>query len=113
MGVVEQIDGVIELDGNLYLVEIKWWDAPLGPGEVAQHLVRVFTRGHARGIFISSSGYTPAAVETCKEALQKAVFVLSELEEFVNLMDRGLDLKEFLKAKVRAAVIDKRPLHRT
>src|SRR5271165_5639328 len=49
-GVVEQIDGVIELEGNLYLVEIKWWKDALGPGDVAQHLVRVFNRGHARGV---------------------------------------------------------------
>lgn len=54
-GVVEQIDGVVEIDGHLYLVEMKWWDQALGPGEVAQHQVRVFTRGQARGIFISSS----------------------------------------------------------
>ena len=25
-GIVEQIDGVIELDGEIYLVEIKWWN---------------------------------------------------------------------------------------
>jgi hypothetical protein len=55
-GIVEQIDGVVELDGRLYLVEVKWWHDPLGPGDVAQHLVRVFNRGHARGIFIAASG---------------------------------------------------------
>lgn len=39
LGVVEQIDGVIELQGDLYLVEMKWWQDALGPGDVAQHLV--------------------------------------------------------------------------
>ncbi len=38
-GVIEQIDGVIEMDGEIYLVEMKWWDKPLGTGEVSQHLV--------------------------------------------------------------------------
>lgn len=38
-GVVEQIDGVISLDGDIYLVEMKWRDNPLGTGEVSQHLV--------------------------------------------------------------------------
>jgi hypothetical protein len=85
-GSSEQTDGVIELDGELYLVEVKWWGEPLGPGEVAQHLVRVFSRGHARGIFVSASEYTAAAVLTCKESLARAVFVLCALEEFAHLV---------------------------
>jgi restriction system protein len=55
-GVVEQIDGVIELEGNVYLVEMKWWGEALGPSDVAQHLVRVYHRGHARGMFIPMLG---------------------------------------------------------
>lgn len=108
-GVVEQVDGVIELDGHLYLVEMKWWNLPLGPGDVAQHLVRVFNRGHARGIFISASGYTPAAILSCKESLTKAVFVLCALEEVVMLLEGAGDLKAFLKQKINAAILDKNP----
>jgi hypothetical protein len=48
-GVVEQIDGAVELDGHLYLVEMKWWDKPLGRAEVSPHLVRVFSRAAAGG----------------------------------------------------------------
>lgn len=29
-GVVEQIDGVIEIDGHLYFIEMKWWEKPIG-----------------------------------------------------------------------------------
>jgi restriction system protein len=112
LGVVEQIDGVAEFGGDLYLVEVKWWGPALGPGDVAQHLVRVFNRGHARGIFVSASGYTPAAVLSCKESLSRAVFVLCTLEEFVMLMEQERDLREFLKAKVDAAIMDKNPYHR-
>ena len=111
-GVVEQIDGVVELDGELYLVEMKWWHAPLGPGDVAQHLVRVFNRGHARGIFVSASDYTPAAILSCKESLARAVFVLCALEEFVLLLEQEADLRDFLKRKVVAAVADKNPYFR-
>jgi hypothetical protein len=111
-GIIEQIDGVIELDGEIYLVEVKWWGDPLGPGEISQHLVRVYHRGHARGIFISHSGYTVASVNICAEALQRTVVVLCELSEFVHLLERELPLQAFLKAKVQAAVIEKKPLHR-
>ncbi|MBD0303602.1 MAG: restriction endonuclease, partial [Tolypothrix sp. T3-bin4] len=110
-GIIEQIDGVAEIDGELYLVEMKWWNTSLGPGDVSQHLVRVFTRGHARGIFISNSDYTEAAITTCKESLRQAVVVLSKLEEIVLLLEREADLKDFLKTKISAAIIDKNPLH--
>jgi restriction system protein len=111
-GVVEQIDGVIELDGEIYLVEMKWWDKPLGTGEVSQHLVRVFTRSCARGILISYSGFTDPAVFICKEALARMVVVLAGLQEVVKLLEQEEDLSEFLRKKVRAAVIDKNPHHR-
>lgn len=110
-GIIEQVDGVVEIDGELYLVEIKWWNEPLGISEVSQHLVRVFNRGHARGIFISASGYTQPAISTCKEALQKSVVVLCKLEEIALLLEQEKDMRDFLKAKINAAIIDKNPLY--
>ncbi len=109
-GIVEQIDGVIEIDGEVYLVEMKWWKEPLGPGDVAQHQVRVYHRGHVQGIFISYSGYTDAALLSCKESLQRAVFVLCTIQEIVKLLERESDLKEWLKTKINAAKIHKNPL---
>lgn len=111
-GVVEQIDGVIEMDGEIYLVEMKWWDKPLGTGEVSQHLVRVFSRHCARGLLISYSGFTDPAIAICRESLSRMVVALCGLQEVVQLLEREDDLVEFLKKKVRAAVIDKNPHHR-
>jgi restriction system protein len=109
LGVVEQIDGAIELDGHLYLVEVKWWSAPLGTGETAQHLVRVFSRDGARGLFISATGFTSAAVDQYRQALAQKVAVLCTLEEIVNVLNAGLDFADHLRDKVRAAVLDKNP----
>jgi len=108
-GIVEQIDAVIAIDSHLYFVEVKWWNEALGPGDVAQHPVRVFTRGHARGIFISASGYTDGAVKTCRDGLQKALFVLCKLEEIVRAVDRDIPLADMLKGKIDAAIIEKQP----
>jgi hypothetical protein len=108
-GIIEQIDGVISLDGDIYLVEMKWWDKPLGTGEVSQHLVRVFNRNCARGILISYSDYTEPAVATCKESLSRMVVSLCTLQELVRLLERGEDLKDLLREKVQAAIIDKNP----
>lgn len=109
-GVVEQIDGVVVLDGDVYLVEMKWWSQPLGVSEVSQHLVRVFNRNAARGILISHSGYTEPAVTICRESLAQSVFVLVNLKEIVLLLEGKGSLPDLLRAKVEAAIVDKNPL---
>lgn len=91
------------------LVEMKWWDKPLGTGEVSQHLVRVFNRNCARGILISYSDYTEPAIATCKESLAKMVVSLCTLQELVRLLEREEDLKDLLREKIQTAIVDKNP----
>ena len=109
-GIVEQIDGVVELKSAPYLVEMKWEAEPLGREKVAPHLVRIFSRSVAGGIFISYSDYTAAAIQDCKEALRAKVIVLCKLEELVRAIEHERDLKELLHAKIDAAVIHKNAL---
>ena len=108
-GVVEQVDGVVELDGHIYLVEMKWLTEPVGVADVSRHLVRVFNRSTSRGVFISYSEYTTPAIDTCKESLSKMVVVLCTLKEFVKLLENNTSLKEFLRAKIQGSIIDKQP----
>lgn len=113
-GIIEQIDGLIELEGHLYLVEMKWWNSPIGVGDISPHLVRVFNRGgQARGLFISYTDFTDAAIAQCRDALvQGAVVVLSTLQEVVTLLDGDGDLRGWLKRKANAAIADKQPFVR-
>ena len=111
-GIIEQIDGVVEINGDLYLVEMKWYQTPLGPDQVSNHLVRIHGRGQARGIFISASGYTPAALAACRQYMQETVVVLCTLDEIVRLLEDERDLVSFLKAKIVASMVDKNPYHR-
>jgi hypothetical protein len=108
-GIIEQIDGVIDLDGEIYLVEMKWLKEKAGVSDVSQHLVRVFTRYASRGIFISATEYTDPALQTCKEALAKAVVILCSLEEIVMLLERIGDLGELLRRKLQGVIVDKNP----
>jgi hypothetical protein len=80
-GIIEQIDGMVEIDGRLYVVEMKWWDKPVGREAIAPHLVSVYGRGDVGGIFISYSDFTPAAIEDAKTGLAQKVFVLAQLQE--------------------------------
>lgn len=108
-GVIEQIDGVVEIDGVLYLVEMKWWDKPIGRQEIAPHFVSVYGRGDVGGIFMSYSGFSPAAIEDAKTGLAQKVFVPAELQEIIQVVDREADLKAFFKEKIRRAKSDRNP----
>ena len=108
-GVVEQVDGAIEVDGHLFLVEAKWWEGPIGPVEVRDLLSKVYSRADARGLFISATPYTAAAVGACREALGQRVVVLSTLEEIIKVLEAEDDFTAFLRQKVRAAQLDMNP----
>ena len=107
--VLEQIDGVIELDGSLHLVEMKWLNTPVGIGEFFPHLGRLFLRANAHGIFISSAGFTEPVIKECATALAQKTMILCSLQEVVMLLQRQGDLIEFFKRKSHAAIIDKNP----
>jgi restriction endonuclease Mrr len=111
-GVIEQIDGAIEIDGRIYLVEMKWWDKLLGRAEVASHLVSVYGRAEVGGIFISASGYHDSAVAEYKTALTHKTVILVELQEIVRALEHETDLPELIRQKLRAAELTKRPLVR-
>lgn len=108
-GIIEQIDGVVQIRGQLYLVEVKWEQESLGREKVASHLVRVFSRGLAGGIFISYSNYSNAAISDCKEALRDKVIVLCTLDEFVQALEQEISLSQILENKINAAIIHKTP----
>lgn len=112
VGVIEQIDGVVELDGNIYLVEAKWYAERVGTNEIAPALVRIFGRAGARGIILSASGFSDPAIAQAVTALAQNVVVLCELEEVVMLLERGADPAEWLRDKVHVAIAERRPLHR-
>lgn len=111
-GIIEQIDGVIILRGQLFLVEIKWEKETLSREKVASHLVRVYGRSLAGGVIISYSPYSPAAVQDCRDALRDKVIVLCQLEELVRTIEARGDLQAVFEKKLDAAVIHKNPLFR-
>jgi hypothetical protein len=110
-GVVEQIDGVIEFDGHLHFVEVKWWAQPLGVPQISEHIVRVYGRAESRAIIVSASSFTDPAVSLCRDALSQKVVTLCTLREVVTVLEGELDLSHFLRAKVNAAITHKNPFH--
>lgn len=107
--IVEQIDGVIELEGNIYLVEMKWLSTPVGVSELGSHMMRLFAREGVRGIFISNSDFTASAVAECVTHSNNRTMVLCTLREIVTLLLNERDLMALLRSKVRVAILDKKP----
>ena len=107
--VVEQIDGVIEFEGNIYLVEMKWLSTPVGVPELGSHMMRLFAREGVRGIFISNSDFAASAIAECVTHSNNKVMVLCTLREIVMLLLNERDLMAMLRSKVQAAILDKKP----
>ncbi|UJP04748.1 MAG: restriction endonuclease [Nitrosomonas sp.] len=107
--VAEQLDGVIELNGQIHLVEMKWLNAPVGVGEFMPHLSRLFLRANAQGIFIATNGYADSVLSECRNALSQKTMFLCSLQEFVMLLQRQGDLVALLKKKSQAAIVAKEP----
>jgi hypothetical protein len=107
--VLEQIDGVIILNGEIHLVEMKWLKESVGVAEIGPHLVRLFSRANASGVFISNSEYTQPALQQCKDALAQKTIFLCSLREIVFLLQNNGNLQTMLKKKSQAAIIEKNP----
>nr|VFJ72016.1 MAG: Restriction endonuclease [Candidatus Kentron sp. FW] len=108
-GIIEQIDGIIEFSGHIYLVEMKWVKEPIGVPEISPHLVRIYGREDVRGLFIAANGYARTAITACREALGQKTIALISLQEIVSLLEQKGDLVQMLEKKVQAAIVDKNP----
>jgi hypothetical protein len=106
-GIIEQIDGVIELDNQVYLVEMKWLNTPVSNRDIHQHLGRMFSRPRPNGIFISASGYTDSAIIACKEAINRSgLIILMNLEEFVKILESKTEFIPYLREKILRVLIE-------
>jgi hypothetical protein len=111
IGTVEQIDGAIEVSGQLYIVEMKWHSERVGPDLLQSLLGGLFLRPDVvGGLFISASGYTKPGVQQCREFLSNKLVVLSELHEYVQILEQEASILEFINEKRNAALLDKNPL---
>lgn len=109
-GIIEQIDGIIDVDNTIYLVEMKWKKDSIGSDDIYAHLGRIYHRTNAHGIFLSVSGYSPSGITAAKEAqLKNALLVLFDLEEFIRIIEREEDFKAYLRARIQNAIIEKNP----
>ena len=72
----EQIDGGIKYDGHYYLIELKWTEKKVGPGDIGNFYYKVDGKMDQRGIMISMGGYTGGVVEGLPRGKEVKVILL-------------------------------------
>lgn len=105
----EQIDGVVEIDQRLYLVEAKWLAGPIDLPDLSRHLVRLWGRADCGGLVIGVNGFTAAAIAEATRALRDRVVVLCDLAEIVQILETDDDIAQYLRARIQQAILDRRP----
>ncbi|MEQ8719641.1 MAG: hypothetical protein RID81_00120 [Sandaracinaceae bacterium] len=109
VGTVEQIDGAIVIDGNLTLVEIKWWKGPIGAEPVGFFLSKIFTRD-CGGLFVAHPSVTAPALEHCRTALGTGkTIAVAELAELHRLIRCGDSLRAHLEKRLHSVVLEREP----
>jgi hypothetical protein len=110
---LEQIEGVIELDDNRYLVEIRWDDKAVGLSEIQKQIASLSSDENAdvSGVlFVSFSGFTEQAIDAAKKAISADDLVmLSTLSDFVHVLEGEGNVDAFLSTRIQTALVDKNP----
>jgi len=102
---LEQIDGIVEIAGHIYLVEAKWHREPIGVQDVQVLTSRLFLRPGARGILISASHFSQPAFNAQQEAASQKILLLCDLAEIVQVLEREESIGRFFKDKADRAVM--------
>ncbi len=105
----EQIDGAFELDGWHYLVECRWRTKLADIRELDGLLGQVRRSGRqTMGLFLSIDGWSEHVVPLLKQNPDKSI-LLMEGYDLRAVLARRADLRELMKAKLRALNLDSEP----
>ena len=107
--IYEQIDGTIELNNYLTLVEMKWEHKPIGVDPVSRFMTRLFVRSNVDGIIISYSSFTDTAPPIVKEGLSQRTVALVDLQAISKMLTLKKDLPEYLTSLIKEVRLTKNP----
>ena len=99
----EQIDGSIEFEGNIYLIEAKWQNALVGNTELLTLHGKVGGKATwSRGIFISYSGFTQEGLEAFSRGRPTNLIAVTG-QDLYFILDGGMSLDQMIRLKTRLA----------
>ncbi|WP_437644271.1 restriction endonuclease [Sorangium sp. So ce362] len=99
----EEIDGSIIHEGQHILVEAKWETKPIETAPIGVFRQKVEDKLKTTlGLFVSMSGYSPAAVEKAGGGGARSM-ILMEGTELMPVFEGQVDLRDLLARKIRRA----------
>jgi len=99
----EQIDGSIEFEGNIYLIEAKWQNALVGNADLLVLHGKVGGKATwSRGIFISYSGFTKEGLEAFSKG-RPANLIAVTGQDLYFILEGGMPLDQMIRLKARLA----------
>lgn len=97
----EQIDGSFTLDGEVYLLEAKWWKAQLSEAELLVFHGKVAGKSSfTRGVLFALNGVTAAAQDAITRGKQSNFFIVDGYDH-LQVLGECVDLPDLLRAKLR------------
>jgi hypothetical protein len=97
----EQIDGSFELDGQIYLLELKWENHPLPEAPLLAFRGKIEGKSaFTRGAFVAVNGITAQARDAIARGKQPSFFVIDGYD-LMMILSEAMSLPEFLRRRVR------------
>lgn len=97
----EQIDGSLTFDTDDYIIEAKWWKAPMEREHFDTFDAKVRRKGkNALGLFIAVNGFTAGAL---REYNQRTTFLTMDGGDLICVLEGRISLDELLRRKKRHA----------
>lgn len=105
----EQIDGAFVLDGWHYIVECRWRQRLADIRQLDGLAGQVARSGRqTMGMFLSIEGWSSNVVPLLKQNPEKTIFLMEGFD-FRSILDRRVDLRAVLKAKIAALNFEAEP----
>ena len=99
----EQIDGSIEFEGHVYLIEAKWQRELTGQKDLLVFREKVESKSTwSRGLFITYSGFTREGLEAFSRGRSTNLIAMTG-EDLWAILDGVMDLDEAIRLKSRCA----------
>lgn len=97
----EQIDGSVEIDNNIYLIEVKWTKKPINESDLLIFRGKVEGKSSfTRGMFMSINGFTEDAIKAITTGKQPNFFLLDGYD-LTTVLEEKCSLGELLRHKIR------------
>lgn len=98
----EQIDGSIKFDGENYIVEAKWHDAPTASDALYHFAYKIEGKMYGRGFFISINGFSRDSISALT-AGKSIKTILIDGGDLSFVFGGNITFGDMLDSKIRAA----------